>query len=129
MIFHFENYPSLRSSISPRNQSQIRWFFIPWNHLEVLFHKIPFSLISIIDSSSDLIKFKEIIRNFPNSLWIRPIFTIIPLNSRYFHQIGKFGIIFDMRPCAIDDLAVLIRHQANSRNLRLRFHNHSYNGI
>ena len=32
---------------------------IPWNHLEVLFHNLPFSPISIIDSLSDLIKFEE----------------------------------------------------------------------
>ena len=54
-------------------------------------------------------QFEEIIKNFPNSLWIQPIFTIIPLNSRYFHKIGKFGIIYDTRPCAIDDLAVSFR--------------------
>ena len=32
---------------------------IPWNRLEVLFHNLPFSPISIIDSLSDLIKFEE----------------------------------------------------------------------
>ena len=43
-------------------------------------------------------------------MWIRPLFTIIPFNSIYFHQIGKFGIIFDMSPCEINDLAVSTRH-------------------
>ena len=38
------------------------------------------------------------------------LFTIIPLNSNHFHQIGKFGIIFDTRPCEIDDLTVSSRH-------------------
>ena len=41
--------------------------------------------------------------------------TIIPFNSRYFHQIGKFGIIFDMRPCEIDDFMVLSRQRASER--------------
>ena len=42
-------------------------------------------------------------------MWIRPVFTIIPLNSLLIPQIGKFGIIFDTRPCEIDDLAVSSR--------------------
>ena len=70
--------------------------------------------VSIINSSSDLIKFEENIRNFPISLWIRPLFIIIPLNSRYFHQIGKFGLCFDSRPCVIDDLVVLFRQGART---------------
>ena len=43
-------------------------------------------------------------------MWIRPLFTIIPFNSRHFHQIDKFGIIFDTRPGEIDDLTVPSRH-------------------
>ena len=43
-------------------------------------------------------------------MWIRPVFTIIRLNSLLIPQIGKFGIIFDTRPCEIDDLAVSSRH-------------------
>ena len=42
-------------------------------------------------------------------MWIRPLFTIIPLNSNYFYQIGKFGIIFETRLCEIDDLAISSR--------------------
>ena len=34
----------------------------------------------------------------------------MPLNSNYFYQIGRFGIIFHTRPCEIDDLAVLFLH-------------------
>ena len=109
MIFNFGKITSLRSSISSRNQSQIRWILIPWNRLEVFFHNLSFSPIYIIDSSSDLIKIEEIIKDFLNSLWIRPLFTIIHLNSRYFHQIGKFGLCFDSWPCAIDDHSVFFR--------------------
>ena len=83
---------------------------IPWKQFQVIFHNIPFFLISTIDLSSDLINFEENIRNFLISLWIRPLFTIIPLNSNHFHQSDKFGIIFDTRPCEIDDLAVSSRH-------------------
>ena len=43
-------------------------------------------------------------------MWIRPLFTIIPFNSLLIPQIGKFGLIFDTRPCEIDDLAVSSRH-------------------
>ena len=43
-------------------------------------------------------------------MWIRPIFTIIPLNLSEFPKIGKFGIIFDAIPRKIDDLAVSSRH-------------------
>ena len=86
----------------------------------ILFHNLPFSPIFIINSSSDLINFEEYIKNFLISLWIRPLFTIIPFNSRHFHQISKFGNIFDMRPCEINDLVVSSCHIAlNSR---------SYNG-
>ena len=66
-----------------------------WNRLQVLFHKIPFSPISITDSSFDLIKFEEIIKNFPNSLWIRPIFTIIPLIRVIFTKL----VSLDFPPC------------------------------
>ena len=82
---------------------------IPWNRFEVFFLKIPFSLISHLNSSSNLTKFQKISRKYLNSLWIRPVFTIIPLNSLLIPQIGKFGIIFDTRPCEIDDLAVSSR--------------------
>ena len=104
-----KNFSPLRSSISPRNQVQIRWFLIPWNRFKVLFHNLPFSPISIINSSSDLINFEDYIKNFLISLLIRPLFTIIPFNSIHFHQIGKFGNIFDTRPCEINDLAVPYR--------------------
>ena len=92
----------------------IRWFLIPWKQFEVLFHNLPFSPIFIINSSSDLIKFEEIIINFLISLWIRHLFIIIPLNLRYFYQIGKFGLCFDMRPCEIDDLGVSARQKSTT---------------
>ena len=63
-----------------------------------------------------IVRFDQIRRDyhkFPNSLWIRPLFTIIPLNSRYFHQIGKFGLCFDTKPCEIDDHSVLSRQSLN----------------
>ena len=60
-------------------------------------------------SHSDLINFEDYIKKFLISLWIRPLFTIIPFNSIHFHQIGKFGIIFDRIPCEIYDLAVSSR--------------------
>ena len=49
-------------------------------------------------------------------MWIRPLFTIIPLNSLLIPQIGKFGIIFDAIPREIDDLAVSSRHSSSSIN-------------
>ena len=101
--------------ISPQNQVQFWRFLIPWNRFEVYFHKIPFSPISSINFSSDLIKFEDYIEKFLNSLWIRPIFTIIPLNSWLILKIGKFGIIFDAIPLEIDDLAVSSRHVTLSR--------------
>ena len=110
MILLSENFSPLRILISPRNQVQIGRFLIPWNRFEVYFHKISFSPISSINFSSDLIKFEEYVKKFLNSLWIRPIFTIIPLNSSEFSKIGKFGIIFDAIPLEIDDLAVSSRH-------------------
>ena len=39
------------------------------------------------------------------------------LNSLLIPQIGKFGIIFDTRPCEIDDLAVSSRQLVNSKRL------------
>ena len=67
------------------------------------------SLFSHFNSSFDLIIFQKISRKYLISLWIQPLFTIIPLNSRYIHQIGQFGIIFDTRPFEIDNLAVSAR--------------------
>ena len=61
---------------------------------EVFFLKTPFSLISHLNSSSNLTKFQKISRKYLNSLWIRPLFTIIPLNSLLIPQIGKFGLYF-----------------------------------
>ena len=71
--------------------------------------KNPFSLISHLNSSSNLTKFQKISRKYLNSLWIRPLFTIIPLNSLLIPQIVKFGLIFDAIPREIDDLAVSSR--------------------
>ena len=51
-------------------------------------------------------KFEQIIRNFPDSLWIRPLFTIIPLNSWIMLKIGKFGLYFDTWPRDFNDLVV-----------------------
>ena len=59
-----------------------------------------------------MIKFEDYVKKFLNSLWIRPIFTIIPLNSSEFLKIGKFGIIFDAISREIDDLAVSSRQMA-----------------
>ena len=87
---------------------------IPWNRFEVYFLKIPFSPISTINFSSDLIKIEDYVKKFLNSLWIRHVFTIIPLNSIHFYQIGKFGIIFDVIPHEIDDLAVSSRQRGAS---------------
>ena len=55
--FKFENFSPLQISISPRNQVQIRRFLIPWIRFEVFFLKTPFSLISHLNSSSNLTKF------------------------------------------------------------------------
>ena len=118
MNFHVRNFFPLQPLISPRNQDHFRWFFILWIRLEVIFQKIPFSPISSINFSSDLIKFEDYIKKLLNSLWIRPIFTTIPLNSSEFPKIGKFGIIFDAIPRKINDLAVSSRHMFIT-NLRL----------
>ena len=109
MILFFRNFSHVHSMISPRILIQIQWFLFPWIHLRVLFPKISKPLISIHISSSNLIKFKKIIWNYPNSLWIRPLFTTIPLNSCLFPKIGEFSINFDSWPCVFNDLAVSIR--------------------
>ena len=109
MIFSFGNFTSVYSMISPQNQTQIQWFSIPWIRLWFLFLKISNCPISIIISSSDSIKFKEIIKNFSTSMWIRPLFTIIPFNSWINHEIGKFILYFDSWLCVFNDLAVWIR--------------------
>ena len=94
------------------------------NRFQVFFLKIPFSPISSINFSSDLIKFEEYVKKFLNSLWIQPIFNIIPLNSSEFPKTGKFGIIFDAIPLAIDDLAVSSRQCLKSRD---HLHKHNIN--
>ena len=96
--------------ISLRNQIKIQWFFIPWICLRVLFPKISNCLISITILSSDLVKFKEIFRNYLNSLWIQPLFTNIPLNSWFNLKIGEFGYYFDSWPCVFNDLTVSTCH-------------------
>ena len=71
-----KSLPILIFNFSAKSKSSI-----PWKRFEVLFHNLLFSPISIINSLLDLIKFEEIIINFLISLWIQPLFTIIPLNS------------------------------------------------
>ena len=112
MILTSENFSPLQIWISPRNQVQIRWFLIPWIRFEVIFLNPPFSLISHLNSSSNLTKLQKISRKYLNSLWIRPLFTIIPFNSLLIPQISKFGLIFNAIPREIDDLAVSSRHVA-----------------
>ena len=53
-------------------------------------------------------------------MWIRPLFTIIPFNSLLIPQIGKLGLIFDTRPCEIDDLTVSSRQVARVARTRGR---------
>ena len=55
-------------------------------------------------------------------MWIQPLFTIIPLNSQIIPQIGKFGLIFDTRPCEIDDIAVSSRPPPSHSPLPLSIH-------
>ena len=50
-------------SISPRILIQILWFLIMWIRIQVIFLKILKSLISQLVSLSDLIDFKEYIKN------------------------------------------------------------------
>ena len=109
-----EIFSPLQFAISPRNQVQIRWFLIPWIRFEVIFVNPPFSLSSHLNSSSNLTKFEKISQKYLNSLWIRPLFAIISFNSLFIPQIGKFGLIFDTRPCEIDDLAVSSRQNSSS---------------
>ena len=54
-------------------------------------------------------KFEEIIRIFPNSLWIRPLFTIIPFNLWIKLKIGKFGLCFDTWTCVFNDYSISFR--------------------
>ena len=73
-------------------------------------------MISHLNSSSNLIHFKKISKKYLISLWIRPLFTIIPFNSIHFYQIGKLRNIFDTRPCEINDLTVSSHHFTNLDN-------------
>ena len=98
--------------ISPRILIQIQWFFILWIPLRVFFPKISNYLISIHISSFDLIKFEKIFRNYLNFLWIRLLFTTIPLNSWFNLKIGEFYINFDSLLCVSNDLMVSIRQRA-----------------
>ena len=57
VLLIFKNISPLRSLISPRILIQIEWFLILWIRLWVIFLNPPFSLTSITNSLSDLIKF------------------------------------------------------------------------
>ena len=70
-----------------------------------------------------IVQFDQILKDLSKIPWFPVDSTLIyhytlqfTLNS----QIGKFGIIFDMRPCEIDDLAVLSRQEDTSRHERPR---------
>ena len=56
------------------------------------FLKISKSLIFHLNSSFDLIKFQEALLKYLNSVWIRPLFTIILSNVLLFLKIGEGGI-------------------------------------
>ena len=89
---------------------QILWFLIPWISFQVFFPNISIFLISHHDSSSDLIEFQKIIWKYHISLWNRPLFTTILLNSWLFDKIGVLGICFDTNWCVINDCINSIRH-------------------
>ena len=109
MIFNVRNFLSTSifdfSAKSSPNSMILDSVDSFWSYLS----KSKFSLISHLNSSSNLTKFQKISRKYLNSLWIRPLFTIIPFNSLLIPQFGKFGIIFDAIPHEIDDLAVSSR--------------------
>ena len=83
------------------------------------FIKFHFSQFLSPISSSDLIKFEEIIRIFPNSQWIRLLFTIIPFNSWIILKIGKFELYFDPWPCAFNDHLVS-SHQHPTQGMNIK---------
>ena len=87
-----KNFLPLPSLISPWLIIQIERFFIPRIDLWVIFLKPPFSLISHLNSLSNLTKFQKISQKYLNSLWIRPLFTIMPFNSWLIPKIGKLGL-------------------------------------
>ena len=119
MIFNVRNFLSSSNFDFSAKSSPNSMILDSVDFFEVIFLNPQFSLISHINSSSNLTKFQKISRKYLNSLWIRSLFTIIPLNSLLNPQIGKFGIIFDTRPCEINDLAVSSREMAPlSGNLR-----------
>ena len=66
-------------------------------------------------------KFEEIIKNFPNSLWIRPLFTIIPFNSWIIVKISKFELCFDTRPCVFNDHSVSSCQEFNEKDIVVKF--------
>ena len=65
-------------------------------------------------SSSDLIKFEETIKNFPISLWIRPIFTIILLIRINFIKLVSLDFILTR------DRVISMTSQSRSMNHLLR---------
>ena len=81
----------IRSLISPQIFIKIEWFLISWIHLWVLFPNVLKSLISPLNSSSDLIKFQRIPKNYLYTRWIRPLFTSILFNLWLTFKICDFG--------------------------------------
>ena len=75
------------------------------------------SLISNLDSSVDLIKFFIHLNKYPNSPWIRTLFTIILVNSSLNLKIGDFHIYFDTNLCVFSDRANSFRQEAHSTSL------------
>ena len=101
------------------------WFFRihliardPWIRIGVMFLNKLNSLISNLNSSSDLIEFQRYLKNFLISPWIRPLLTITPFNSWMNIKIDKFELCFDTRLCVFNNRTSLFRQQPPSLFLR-----------
>ena len=90
--------------------SPIAWLLIHWILLGVIFVKISNSLISHLNSLSDLIQFEEVPKKYLNSPWIWPLFTTILSNWWLFLEIDEFGTYFDTSLCVFNDLMDSSRH-------------------
>ena len=75
------------------------------------------SLISHLNSSSDLIIFQRFLKKFSHYPWIQPLLTIILINLQLNHKISEYGNLFDTKKCVFNNRIKLFCQRCQQKEI------------